>query len=165
MGMASKQTAVRARKRPEPEDAGAMPEIALDGLGDLIGFHLRMAHAAVYRHFMASLSHLDLTQRQGAVLWLVGANPGTSQIAMANKLGMDRATMMSIVDRLQKRQFLIRRRSKRDGRRQEIYLTPRGQQILVQTKNAIAEHEKWLISRFEKSELATFIAFLRRIHG
>jgi hypothetical protein len=39
---------------------------------DLVGFHLRMAHGAVYRHFTDCFDALDLTQKQVSLLWLVG---------------------------------------------------------------------------------------------
>ena len=40
-------------------DLGSLPE--------LLGFHLRLANVAVYRDFTASLSDLDLTQKQCAI--------------------------------------------------------------------------------------------------
>jgi len=140
------------------------PILSLDGLPELIGFHLRLAHVAVYRDFSEALADLDLTQKQCATLQLIGANPGASQVDLAATLGTDRATMMAIIDRLQARGFVLRKRSIEDRRRQELHLTPDGERILVQAKDAIAEHEERFKSRFNARELATLVDALRRIH-
>jgi DNA-binding MarR family transcriptional regulator len=136
----------------------------LDGLSDLLGFHLRMAHVAVYRDFALALADLDLSQKQCATLRLIGANAGVSQVDLAATLGTDRATMMAVIDRLQQRGFIIRRRSAVDRRRQELYLTPSGQATLAKAKRAIAEHERRFTSRFSDAELQSLMDALSRVH-
>jgi DNA-binding MarR family transcriptional regulator len=137
----------------------------LGDLGDIVGFHLRIAHNAVYRHFMGSFAHLELTQKQTSVLWLIGDNPGIAQISIASRLDMDRATMMAIVDRLEARDFLARTRSKTDRRRQDLHLTAAGEAVLVQARAAVLEHEKWLKARIgDPAEIARFVQTLRRIY-
>ncbi|MEI9886130.1 MAG: MarR family transcriptional regulator [Rhizomicrobium sp.] len=148
-----------ARKPADRGEGG----VARGGLEDSVGFHLRMAFLAVSRHFTGATARLDLTQKQTGVLWMIGANAGISQTKLASALSMDRASMMAIIDRLDHRQLLIRERSDRDGRRQELYLTPKGQKVLAQSKAAVAEHEKWIAAHFDKDELAALLALLHRI--
>ena len=158
------QPASPARKRADRgKRAGSKPKVDRAGLDDLIGFHLRMAYLSISRHFAAAMGRLDLTQKQTGVLWLIGANGGISQVTLARELGMDRASMMAIIDRLDGRQLVIRERSNHDGRRQELYLTPKGQKILAQSKVTVADHEKWIAEHFDKDELADLLALLRRI--
>lgn len=132
-------------------------------LDDLLGFHLRMALLAVYRDFTSALDGFDLTQRQVATLELVRANPGSSQVDLASVLGTDRATMMSVVDRLEKRHFLKRERSREDRRRQELHLTDGGRKVLAEAKARIAEHERKFTSRFTQAELEALVQALRRV--
>lgn len=132
-------------------------------LDDLLGFHLRMALLAVYRDFTSALDGFDLTQRQVATLELVHANPGTSQVNLAGVLGTDRATMMSVVDRLEKRHFLKRERSREDRRRQELHLTDAGRKVLAEAKTRIAEHERKFTSRFTQAELEALVQALKRL--
>lgn len=136
----------------------------LAGLPDLLGFHLRLAHVAIYRDFMAALSDLDLTQKQCATLQLVGANPGVSQVDIAATLGTDRATMMAMVDRLEERGLVVRSRSLVDRRRRELHLTPEGQIVLRKAETAIQRHEARFTSRLTKSQLENLITALRAIH-
>ena len=111
------------------------PELMFEELDGLLGYRLRRAQGAMHRDYMAAVSGLDLTQKQTATLWLLNANPGVSQVSVAGALGMDRATMMSVTDRLEDRGLLIRKRSTVDRRRQELYLTPRGLSMLRKARS------------------------------
>ncbi|MBL8552169.1 MAG: winged helix-turn-helix transcriptional regulator [Hyphomonadaceae bacterium] len=149
---------------PEAEPAPADPaRLDRDGLDALLGFHIRRAHAAMCRDFNIAFQAFELTQKQAATLWLIGANPGVSQATLAASLRMDRATMMVIIDRLEKAKLALRRRSTSDRRRQELHLTLAGRRMLAQTKVTVASHERAFTSRFSERELADLIAALARL--
>ena len=131
---------------------------------NIVGFHIRLAHGAVYRHFTETFAHLDLTQKQVSVLWLVADHPGIAQIGLAQRMRMDRATTMVIVNRLESRGYLVRGKSKSDGRKQTLNLTDAGRKALGTAKSAIQQHEQWLKSRFKDKEVAKLIELLARIH-
>src|SRR2546430_11359737 len=63
---------------------------------------------------------LDLTQKQVAALWLVADHPGIAQTGVAQRMRMDRATTMAIVNRLEAKGYLARSKSHIDGRKQEL---------------------------------------------
>jgi len=136
----------------------------LGGLAGIVGFHIRLAHGAVYRHFTETFVDLDLTQKQVSALWLVSEFPGISQIDLGGRLRMDRATTMTIVNRLQEREYLRRERSASDARKQALYLTDGGQAALAKAKAAIAAHEAWLKARFTREETEKLVEMLARIH-
>ena len=140
---------------------GAAPIAAL---GDILGFHIRLAHGAVYRHFTETFTGLGLTQKQVSVLWLVAKKPGIAQIAVGGRLRMDRATTMTIVNRLQDRELMRRERSQDDGRKQALHVTAAGLAALDEAKACIAAHEAWLKSRFSSDEVKKLVEMLSRIH-
>jgi DNA-binding MarR family transcriptional regulator len=148
-----------AREEPLAEDGG------LGAIADIVGFHIRLAHGAVYRHFMETFAHLDLTQKQVSVLWLIDDHPGIAQADLAQRLQMDRATVMAIVNRLQAREYLERGVSQVDKRRQTLMLRPAGRDALAAARKAILDHESWLKSRFTKREVEQLVRLLTRIHG
>lgn len=131
---------------------------------NIVGFHIRLAHGAVYRHFTETFSDIELTQKQVSVLWLIDDHPDIAQTDLAQRMRMDRATTMAIVNRLQARGYLVRGKSENDGRKQTLNLTDPGRKALVVAKDAIAEHERWLKSRFSDKEVETLIEMLARIH-
>ena len=74
-------------------------------------------------------------------------------------------TTMAIVNRLEAKEYLVRRKSRSDGRKQALNLTDRGRKALAAAKRAIHKHEQWLKSRFSEKEVAKLIELLTRIHG
>ncbi len=78
---------------------------------------------------------------------------------------MDRATTMAIVNRLESRGYLVRRKSRSDRRKQALNLTDTGRRALSTAKRAIQQHEQWLKSRFSEKEVAQLIELLTRIHA
>jgi DNA-binding MarR family transcriptional regulator len=131
---------------------------------NIVGFHIRLAYGAVYRHFTESFAHLDMTQKQVSVLWLVDDHPGIAQTDLARRMRMDRATTMAIINRLQSRGYLVRGKCRSDGRKQSLNLTDAGRKTLKIAKSAIRQHEHWLKSRFTQREVAKLIELLTRIH-
>lgn len=165
----------RQEPRPShPESAASPPDTTkqspapegetLGGIDEIVGFHIRLAHGAAYRHFTETFSELSLTQKMVSVLWLIAEHPHMAQADIGRQLQMDRATTMAIVNRLEARDYLVRGASTLDRRRQTLNLTETGQKALVEAQRAIAEHECWLKSRFTKREVTLLIELLRRIH-
>ncbi|WGM48133.1 hypothetical protein KOAAANKH_03029 [Brevundimonas sp. NIBR10] len=151
---------------PLTEEIGSANAVLnFDGLDEVLGFHVRQAQGTMHRRLIETLASIDLTQKQAGALWLVGANPGTSQIGIGGALRMDRATTMAIIDRLEGRTLVVRQRSTVDRRRHELYLTPEGQKLLVQVKKLSREHELKFSERFTAEELKSLIDLLGRIYG
>ncbi|MEP6546499.1 MAG: MarR family transcriptional regulator [Gammaproteobacteria bacterium] len=155
---------------PKQKEIVAITTAHVDGdedigeIRNIVGFHIRLAHGAVYRHFTERFTHIDLTQKQVSVLWLVGDHPDIAQADLAKRMRMDRATTMAIVNRLESRGYLVRGKSKSDGRKQTLNLTASGRKALLTSKRAIQQHEQWLKSRFSKKETDKLIELLGRIH-
>ncbi len=139
--------------------------LCLGQLDELLGFHLRRAQAMIYRDFAASLSRLDLTQRQFAVLELIRANPGASQVDLATVLALDRPATMTVVDKLEQRGLVVRARSASDRRRQEIRLTQAGAALLEKAAKRVRQHDARFMARFSRAEARALIASLRLLHG
>ena len=155
------------RRGPEGRRAAQDPDAPARALGRLdtvLGFHIRLAHGAVYRHFTETFAALDLTQKQVSVLWLLEEQPGIAQVEMGQRLQMDRATTMTIVNRLQARDYVRRERSVSDRRKQALFLTDGGAEALAAAKRSISSHESWLKSRFSPEEIEKLVEMLARIH-
>jgi DNA-binding MarR family transcriptional regulator len=147
--------------KEKPEDLIA-PDLMFADLDGLLGYRLRRAQGAMHRDFLAAVAEFALTQKQVATLWLIQANPGVSQAELAATLDMDRATMMTVIDRVEDRGYVIRKRSTIDRRRQELHMTPAGQSTLRKCKTRIAEHEKKFSALFTSTELDSLLAALKK---
>ncbi len=89
--------------RPKALDRGLLPS--------LLGYALRRAQSAVFADFAATFAKAGeaLTPGEFGLLVLVDRNAGLSQMALARALGIDRSTLVPILDRLQARGLLVRR--------------------------------------------------------
>lgn len=144
--------------------ASVADDSSLGGIDEIIGFHIRLAHGATYRHFTETFSELGLTQKMVSVLWLINDHPHIAQADIGRSLQMDRATTMAIINRLEARLLLVRGASTLDRRRQTLTLTSGGLDALLEARRCIDEHETWVRARFTKKEATLLIDLLRRIH-
>lgn len=131
------------------------------GLNDLLGYQLKRAQIVLQRDFLVSLAPLKLTQRQGAILWLIKENPAISQSELANILLMDRATMLAIIEKLSKRGLVQRKKSEVDRRRHELCLTDKGVSLLAKSKVLIQKHEEGFKKLFTEKELTSLFKLLK----
>jgi DNA-binding MarR family transcriptional regulator len=132
-------------------------------LPELIGYHLHRAEIDSYRRFVTSFHGSKYTPKQFSVLVLARANPGTSQIAIGNALGMDRATTMLVIDKLQARKLLTRERSTGDRRKQEIQLTAKGMALTDKLVTHAKAHELNLTGSLTSREAATLKKLLLKV--
>ena len=113
----------------------AKPPASLDRglLPSLLGYVLRRAQSAVFDDFANTFAKAGeaLTPGEFGLLVLVDRNAGLSQMALARALGIDRSTLVPILDRLQERGLLMRHRSPTDGRTHALALTPAGEKALA----------------------------------
>lgn len=163
-GSVRSASAESVSRRSAPVAASLAEETDIGALDEVIGFHIRLAHGATYRHFTETFSEIGLTQKMVSVLWLIDDHPHIAQADIGRRLQMDRATTMAIINRLEARELLVRGESKRDRRRQTLTLTGAGHEALIEARRCIHEHEQWVRSRFTKREAALLIELLRRIH-
>jgi DNA-binding MarR family transcriptional regulator len=169
-GERGEPTPVRGRGRLHRPPA-ARVERALDAKVDLgclprlLGFNLRRAHQCAWRQYVAVIGDKDIKPGLVSLLVLVGVNPGIAQIELGTHLGIDKASIVALLDRLEKCGMLERLRSTRDRRRQGIYLTARGSQALQTLLTAVRTLERRLASRFTRSEFDLLLSFLRRLQA
>ncbi len=115
---------------------GALPQ--------LLGYRLRLAQQAVFRDFAASVQ---------------GLSPGRRLAEAAER---DRSTMVGVLDQLEARGVVERRRGK-DRRTNGLWLTRAGRTLLARALRAIARHEKRIAARLSVSERRQLLELLGRI--
>jgi DNA-binding MarR family transcriptional regulator len=140
-----------------PIDVGILP--------NLLGYNIRRARIALWRDFSRTVGEGEIRPSMFSLLMLVEGNPGISQSELANQLDQDKATLVGIIHWLQKFDWVVRKKSATDKRRQGIYLTPGGRRQLAKLRQQMLDHEARFTRLFTAEELSLLIAFLRRIHS
>ena len=136
-------------------------------LPSLMGYALRRAQSAVFADFAATFARAgeSLSPGEFGLLVLVDRNEGLSQIALARALGIDRSTLVPILDRLQARDLLVRRPSPTDGRTHALALTASGEKALARFARLVRAHEKRIASGLSVSETRTLIDLLEKVRA
>ena len=151
-------------RRTRRNNAATAVGLDLDCLPTLIGFNIRRAQIALWRDFNRSFSDGEVRPGVFSAMLLANANPGIAQIDIANQLGIDKASVVSLVDRMEHAGWVQRRRSTEDRRRQGIFLTAEGRKACRALKKEMLEHERKFVSRYTEQELRVLISLLRRLH-
>lgn len=126
----------------------------------LLGYRLRLAQQAVFDDFAASVE--GVSPGRIGVLVLIDANPGVSQIRLAEAVRRDRSTMVGVLDTLEERGLIERRRGE-DRRTNSLSLTRAGRAFLDRALRQIDLHERRISARLSRTERAQLLALLERI--
>ncbi len=131
-------------------------------LTELVGFWVRRAEVRALQSFHQHLARWEVSPTEVATLIIVESNPGLSQIELAGALNTDQSTVVSPLDRLEKRGLIRRTRLARDRRYQVLHLTKTGSATVREIKKALAEHHGHLTEGFSDQERRTLMDLLRR---
>lgn len=132
-------------------------------LPGLVGYQLRMAQIALFRDFARGLGEEDMTPGLFGVLVIIEANPDLKQSELARAAQLDRSTVVTVIDNLQRRGLVERRTALHDRRSNAIRLTDAGTTLLRKLKRQVNQHEKRLLENFSAAERDTFLALLKKV--
>ena len=135
--------------------------LELGVLNDHLGYFIRRLQVWVFQDFMRSLAAEGVRPAQYSVLAVIEANPGLPQSDIADFLGIERARVVRLLDRLDKRGYTERRPSPHDRRSHALYLTREGQRALRRIKAAAARHEATLAERLGPEKRKLLLELLR----
>jgi DNA-binding MarR family transcriptional regulator len=135
-------------------------EIALDALAGHAGYAVRRFQIWIFQDFIRTLAAVDIRPTQYSVLTVIGANPGLSQMAVAKRLGIERARLVHLLDSLEQRDLVSRLRTATDRRSHALHLTARGRTALAQFRRLAAEHERHVADKIGKENRERLLQIL-----
>ncbi|MEH2514506.1 DNA-binding MarR family transcriptional regulator [Bradyrhizobium sp. AZCC 1610] len=140
-------------------DAGDL-DIGLDALAGHAGYAVRRFQIWIFQDFIRTLAAVDIRPTQYSVMTVIGANPGLSQMAVAKRLGIERARLVHLLDSLEQRELVSRLRSATDRRSHALHLTARGRTALAQFRRLAAEHERHVADKIGKENRERLLQIL-----
>lgn len=163
------KTATRRRRASSGLEGAAGEALAAQPidvgiLTELLGFNLRRAQIALWRDFKSTVGNGEVQPGVFSLLMLADLNPGIAQVDLASQLYLDKATIVALVDRMERKGWVQRQRSVVDRRRQGVFLTGEGRRWLRTLRHDMLLHEKRFTGLYSAAELRRLIELLRRIH-
>jgi DNA-binding MarR family transcriptional regulator len=134
-----------------------------------LGYLLKQAHMSLAADMAEALAPHHLNPRELGVMAAIDASGRqSSQMEIAERIGMDRTSMVGVVDALEEKGYVVRRRSDRDRRRNVVTLTPAGERCLAKGERLRVEAERAFLAPLgheEAEALVDALATLSRAHG
>jgi DNA-binding MarR family transcriptional regulator len=131
-------------------------------LNDHLGYFIRRLQVWVFQDFIRALASIDIRPAQYSVLVVIAANPGLSQSDLAATLAIERARLVRVLDKLEKRGLTQRLNSRTDRRSHALRLTRDGQKTLRRAKTLAAVHEARLNEVLGVEQRKSMIDVLKR---
>jgi DNA-binding MarR family transcriptional regulator len=131
-------------------------------------FLLAQLGAYAAGRFAERIAELDLTPPQTGLIRAIAAQPGRSQQALATLLGTPPSRLVTLVDGLDERGLVERRRNPDDRRLHALHLTEEGEKLLRRIGEVARAHDEAICGALEPEERRNLRALLDKLaaeHG
>jgi DNA-binding MarR family transcriptional regulator len=150
-----------APKGRRAASANGRADIALGVLEGHLGYLVRRMQVWVFQDFIRTLTPIDISPAQYSVLVVIAANPGLSQSDLADRLGIERARLVRLLDKLERRGLTQRLASRSDRRSHALRLTHGGRRTLRQANVLAARHETQLVEKLGSERRKLLMSVLK----
>jgi DNA-binding MarR family transcriptional regulator len=151
-----------ARRRVTPRrQTDNRKSLDIGVLNEHLGYFIRRLQVWVFQDFIRTLAPVDIRPAQYSVLVVIAANPGLSQSDLADRLGIERARLVRVLDKLERRGLTQRLASPTDRRSHALRLTREGQKILKRAAMLAALHEAKLIEKLGPEQRKSMLTLLK----
>tara|TARA_R110000737_G_scaffold349777_2_gene386848 strand:- start:818 stop:1306 length:489 start_codon:yes stop_codon:yes gene_type:complete len=148
------------------QEGSPAPEALIPGtLQDDIGFKLRLAQILAYRAFEDRVKGYGAAPRYLGLLAIIKASPGQPQSRLAEAVALQRSSLVTILDRLEKDGLLKRRGSDSDRRAKGVWLTKKGEAVTEELRAMAKESEERAISGLDAESRKALLTALDCIIG
>lgn len=138
-------------------------EPPLPPLEDRFGYLLKHVRLRLSALSEPALERLGIDGRELAVLTVIGSGQPLSQLEAAQRLGVDRTTMVALIDGLEAKGLAKRHPDPDDRRRNAVALTERGREALLAGSHATDAVEAAFLAPLAPSDAARLRRLLQRL--
>ena len=128
-------------------------------VNELIG----VIHRYMRRFLESNMKKFEITPPQFEVLMTLWVEDGVVLSELGRRLSRDGPTITGIIDRMEKKKLLVRKRSLRDRRVIQVYLTPMAWEIKENLMKMQSEAARDIAGSFTEEDVETLENLLRKV--
>jgi len=128
-----------------------------------IGFLLARAHLVAREKADQALAEVGLSMKGFAALATLVSDGAISQQRLSRRIRMDPATMVDVIDSLERAGHIVRRRNPKDRREYALQTTAKGRALLARAQRAIVGAERDTVRGLDPKEERVLLELLGRI--
>lgn len=147
-------------RKPVAGELAALPP----SMRDRVPFLLFRASQASLSLANQMLAQIGLCARQAGILTMVTELEPMTQKALADALGIDRTTMVALLDDLEDKGLAARQRHPRDRRAFLVHPTDSGRAAKVAAVRILDEQQRRFLAPLAPAERRQLAALLTRLH-
>lgn len=134
------------------------------GIHDLLGYQLAQATIQTTRVFMGAAGEpLDLRPVEFTILQLVNENAPVTATKVAKALAVTTPGVTIWIDRLEKRELLVRERGVVDRRTQNLNITSKGKALVGTALQRLLQAERELLAQLTEGETRILLELLQKV--
>lgn len=132
-------------------------------LGDRVAWLVGRASLQAQRLVQERFADHELRKQHYGVLASLSDQGPASQGPLADRLYLDRSDLVTVLDELEARGFVVRTPDPHDRRRKIVEITPSGEGTLQRLDELIFSADGELLADLDDTERAVLVALLKRI--
>lgn len=147
-------------------DEALESEISHGPMGDELGFHLRRAQVAAFKHFAQTVTAAEgITPGLYGMIQVIANNPGLTQSALAEAMDVDRSSIVKVVNQLVEKGLITRDPVPHDKRSYHLRLTPGGKIALKRIEEAVMAQDRAFSAGLSEDARHLLISLLKRLYS
>lgn len=133
----------------------------MDDFYTMPGHLIRRAHQISTALFTEECGRFDLTSVQFAALSAIAANPDSDATRLSALIAFDRSTLGDVLERMERRGWIVRVASPSDRRVKAVRLSPAGVRLLQQVAPAVQRVQERLLASLPAADRRNILRLLK----
>jgi DNA-binding MarR family transcriptional regulator len=154
-----------AKKMSTPAERHATQATHALRVENLVGYNLRRAYGIQTQRFLSVFAPYRIRPVQLSILGLIHEKSGLKQSELGKVLQIKRANIVTLLDQLERRNLIERRKVRTDRRSRALTLTPAGQKLAVELLKMHARLEEDLAQHLGIRERDELLTLLKKFRG
>lgn len=135
----------------------------MDAVYTAPGYLFRRMQQIAVALFVEECKAFDLTPVQYAALVAISTHPGIDATRLSAVIAFDRSTLGNVIERLEAKEFIVRRPTLEDRRVKLLYLTKAGAAVLDSIMPSVDKAQARMLQPLKPADRKTLLALLTQL--